>query len=408
MIFVIGVIAGLVQVDLGGAPWNHITSDSKGYIERASQIASGKGLEPFQTFFPLGISYCYALFFLLLDDSVALKAISFLQVVAVGLSHVLAYLTARDLFGTERVARLASSLSVAYWPLTAQVSFYMAEPIFMLMLLGGQYLVVRSAQADSPKIALLAGIAVGIAVSIKTQGLIVLIGLLIVSIIYVSLRKVVVVTAMGVGLVMLAHTAHIGEIRDGAGLRMPANGAFNLYLGQSAVHGLGASNIDEGRYLFFYNNNGYMEKGLLPPRSARASSLDQSFFIEATLELWLASPWRQMVRTMQSGFELHAITPHWPLRAMKSMSAPELVFKYLAIPLVYFPAILALVLCLRIRAWRYPVLILILPILGITAAAGLSMGQPRYLLPFLPNLFMLAAVGWSAFAVYLSRNVFSD
>ena len=397
LIFAVAVMAGLCQVWLVEAPWHHIYSDIDGYMNRAFKLAFGEPLQPLDTFIPMGLPAFYAIFFWMFDDT-GFQVIAVLQIMMMAAVHVLVGLTSYRLFGDRRMALVAAILSLAYWPLTGQLSFYMAEPVCTFLVVAGQYCFVRFVDERGLLWVAGAGLLFGLAATMKTQGWVFAIATLLTLVFWPAARsRLVMWLPVFLLAAMLPLSVQSGQIRSATGADawfvLPGNGSYNMYNGQSARRGVGT--WDNGNFHIYFTSNAYFDDGLLPPIVFNASILDNTFFEEQLGALWRQDPVRQVLRMGVSASELFALQPQWPLRNVEVYSRLEVFFKYLALPVVYLPCFLLLWLSLKSRQLPPQLAYIALPVLGIMAVAALTSGQPRYLNPFLPNLMILAAAGWA-------------
>ena len=394
VVFVAGVFLGLVQIFLVSSPWDHIYSDMNGYIDKARRLFE-EGMVPFDTFFPLGTAYLYSVFFFFLDDPVNLYVLAIFQVVCVAASHVVIGLTAQELFKNERVSIFTAVASLCYWPLTGQTTFFMSEPIFMLLCLSAQYCFIKMcARGPTMVLVLLCAVCVGIASITKTQGLVFLISMLVLGVIGLgNLKWLSAVTAITLVVISL-HSWHISELLDRRGFFFSANGAFNLYLGQSGLEATGGYDLENNMFFLFYNNNSFIDKNLSPTEVHLASVLDQEYFMDRVVDRWQDDPGRQVLRMFVSAFELFSTEPHWPLRNVDTLGNVERVFKMASLLVIYLPLLIAISVAINQRCYRWELAVLLLPVLGIVCASALTFGQPRYLVPFMPNIIAVAAFAW--------------
>ena len=202
---------------------------------------------------------------------------------------------------------------------------------------------------------------------------------------------------MAIFLVIISlHSWHISKVLDRDGFFRSANGAFNLYLGQSGREATGGYDVTNHVFFVFFNNNAYIDRNLAPIKMHLASVLDQAFFSDQLALLWQQDPARQSLRLVVSAFELFSTEPHWPLRNIREFADAERVFKVISLLVIYIPLLIAISVAFGQRRFRWEITALLLPVLGVICASALTFGQPRYLLPFMPNIIAVAAFGWAA------------
>ena len=397
-IFFAGILAGLLQIWFIESPAEHIYSDILGYVSKAEKLAMGQTLSPLDTFFPLGTSYFFTPFYYCFGDA-APQIIGSVHVALIAASHVLLGLTCFELFRSGMVARLSSLLSLLYWPITAQSSFLMSEPAFLFCVIAGQYCFVRfMARPQSLLLVAAAGLLFGAATIMKSQGFVFVITAVLISIVWQqhrSRRLLWIPLFLACSLLpVFAQSLHFAQIlgKDDL-LILPSNGSYNMYNGQSARRGVGA--YQNGVFHIFFNSNWYFNQKLSPPIVFNTTLSDKQFFNHELLKLWQEDPLRQVSRLGVSASELFVLSPQWPLRNVKTFAELEVLYKYLSLVFIYLPAMLAMWMVARYRADWAQVLFLVLPVAGVVAAAALTSGQPRYLIPFIPNIIAISALGWA-------------
>jgi len=397
-IFVLGTTVGVLQVWFVEAPWHHIYSDIDGYMSRAFKLAFDEPLTALDTFIPLGLPAFYAVF-LALFDGFGFEAIALAQILLMASVHVLVGMTAYLLVKDRTTALIAATLSVAYWPLTGQLSFYMAEPVCTFLVVAGQYCFVRFVCQRGFIWIVLAGLLFGLAATMKSQGWVFAIAVLMTLVFWPAARSKLAiwlpVFILATSMPLIIQSEKIKSVTGSTALLVvPGNGSYNMYNGQSARRGVGAWN--NGMFHIFFTSNAYFDDGLLPPIAFEASIVNNTVFEEELAALWREDPVRQVLRMGVSASELFVLQPQWPLRNVEVYARLEVFFKYLALPLVYLPCFMLLWIKLKSRRLQPEFVYVALPIIGIMAVAALASGQPRYLNPFLPNLMILAAMGWGA------------
>lgn len=406
LLFILGLALHLHQGFSISSPLDQISSDMRGYVERALRIAVGDRFVTFDVFYPPGASYVFSVFFWLFGFATGTYVLMVFQCVLLAINPVLVGLTAEELFHNKRAAFFVTVLVACYWPFSAYASFFMSEPLFMSLSLLGQYLLLRTLRGSgSFLIFFIIGLTLSAALLVKGQGLgfvAAAIGILALPR-YRHFRPYLLSFFLGLLFFLAPQMALNNVILPDSGLYFAANDAFNTYLGQSRREGLGCLDRSGGYYYIFHNNNSYFDHRLHPPMTLERSILDREYFKEETNKLWQQNPSLQLIRSLHSIVEMFQIMPHWPLRNIETFARYDRFFQQIAFFLVSLPVLYSLAWCLNRKAYRLEVFALLTPIVVMSAIAFLSMGQPRYLVPFKFNLFILTVPAYLEAAKMLNR-----
>ncbi len=375
-----------------------------GYIERGWRISVRDNFYPFDTFYPPGTALLYGAVFSLFGFVNGVKALAIVQAAFLAAANVLTAVTARELLSTKFAFFLAGTLSVVYWPLTAQSSFFMAEPLFILLVMLGQYLLVRGIRTKLPQLLYLSGLVLGLATITKTQGICFLLPAVMILFLAKNNAKKLLLLFAGFSIPIICQLVLNSAIVGRPQLNLAANGAFNAYLGQSRRVAVGCLDSKSEQFFIFSNNNAHFDPQLLPTRVVDHSILDREYFSAEVKELWVENPKLQLIRSLQSINELFSFQPDWPYRNILSFRKPYRWFQIMGAFVIIVPAIYSLVL-LQLRGGHgNKIILLALPVLGIALTAALGSGQPRYLLPFHYNLIILAVPAWNVVFEVLGRK----
>ena len=373
------------------SPLLHIYSDMQGYVERGWRLAQGGPFYPFDTFYPPGTSYVYAVVMYFFGYDRGLKVLVALQPALLTASYLLLALCAMLLFGKRRLAFVVLAFCAAYFPFAAQGCFFMAEPVFMFLLALSFFIYLTTLRGShaAAKYFLL-GLLVAFATLVKSQG-----GILIVSVLLVPVfdkeaqkrARLLPLFLLAFVLPLLAQVSVNSAIMKRPSVYIAANNDYNMYLGQSRRAAVGCLDPVTGYFYIFYNTNTGLGYKFREAAAYPVAIWDRSFFKQKTWELWHSNPRLQVLRSLQNAFELYSINPRWPLRNNPQLVLPDTVSQWFFLFLVVLPALSFSFSALRVPQERSKVFFLGLPILGIFGVAFISMGQPRYLLPF--NYFLL-------------------
>jgi hypothetical protein len=366
-------------------PIDHVYSDMGGYVNRAWQISIGQSLRPSYFFYPPGTSYFFAIFLSTLGFELGLSAIKLMQIVLLALSTGLIGLISWRCYRTTWLSNLLMGFTVMYLPFSAQASFFMAEALFCFLLLFAIYLVARPSN-EVPFFLL--GLLLGILTLIKGQALALLFSLLLIFTLQKIGRKSLGVLVFGIALPLASHWSITTNVSGDRSFYIGANDSFNTYLGQSRHKALGALDKNNNSYYVFHNNNAGLGYRFKTAKVLFRSIDDRRAFRSDVIALWRDAPLQQLLISLQNVVELFSINPRWPQRNNQFLSQIDLTSQWLFLFLITIPALYVL---LSRRKIKMAYLGLFgLPLLFLAGLCGLTMGQPRYLVPFQYLIILLA------------------
>ncbi len=405
LIAIFSFTVNLLNAYLYISPFDHAYSDMRGYLERGYRIAVNDNFISFDAFYPPGTAFLYALVFKCFGFALGCHMIIIIQAAMIAGAAFITGLTARELFSTSRLPLIIALGVACYYPFISQASFFMSEPAFIFTGLLGQHLYIRSLRiGGNHRRFCYIGFLFAICLLIKGQG----IGFVLACLACLIFRRASHLrpfagTLVGSLTVVLLLQMFLNRaIASTPGFYLAANDSFNTYLGQSRREAVGCLDRKGGYFYIFHQNNAFFDHRLLIPVTLPTSILDREYFSEQTRSLWREDPWRQLVRSAHSVRELFSIIPHWPLRNVEHAQKHDVTPQWVALFLVSLPAIYSVVIAVRRRRFIFEVTFLLVPVLAMAGIAFLSMGQPRYLIPFHYNIFLLTI------PAYLElRNLFS-
>lgn len=415
LLFFGSLALNLQHIYMVSSPLDHVYSDMGGYVTRAWRVAAGAPFMPFDTFYPPGTSFLFAVVFFLFGFPVGIHIVSISQAVFLAGANVLLGYVAMELFGHRLMACLVMLIATLYWPFTAQTSFFMAEPAFSFFVILGLLVFVRSINRPSNQfVYFVLGLLFGIVTLIKSQGLCVFVIIPLSMFVFTRtrhLRQYIVALLSGLLIPVVMTLALNAAIMRSPGLLLSANAAFNTYLGQSRHQALGCLDPDKGYFYYFHNNNAGIGYDFLPPRVLPVSILDRAYFNQETAKLWREDPTTQIIRSLHNVVELFEINPRWPLRNNSHLVRQDVVSQWILLFFVVLPAVYGIWEAVFCKRYCFQVSILALPLVGISAVVSVSMGQPRYLIPFTYFLILLAVPFYldllEAARNYFQRKLFS-
>lgn len=376
----------------------------QGYIERAWELSLGVRPDAFTVFFPSGVRLLYGAVFYFFDFALGLELLLILQALAIAGSTVLLGRISTKLFGRSALQTLLMLFSILYWPFIAQVSFFMAEPVFSFLLLlslelylsGVKGLSTSEAHSSLRSLRFFApaGLALGFSILLKGQGLVLLISFFLIHL-FLKIPRAKLLSFLCLFLfaaLPIAGQFRINSLTLGqASYFLSANDAYNAYLGSSRRKAIGCSEKDSGLFYIFHNNNSGLNYPFYEAAMIETPIMDREAFREMTKQLWRDDPLLQLQIGLHNVIELFEINPRWPLRNVSLAAVLDPYFQWGLLFFVGIPFLYGLSQAGGNRGYRAPMVILSLPLLGIAGVAFFTMGQPRYLLPFQYFLLLGAA-----------------
>ncbi len=387
-------------------PLDHIYSDMHGYVERGWKLTLGMPLTPFDAFFPIGTASFYSLFFSTLGFAKGLQAIVYVQAILIAGANLLIALSTRILLNSRKLALLVFLGASLYWPFISQASFFMAEPLFMFGGMLALYLYCCGLSTDSWQqrgntafrrhgVSLCLGMVLGYTSLVKGQGLAIIAGIVVTTFFARNTRGIRwTAISIGIGAVFplalqcAVHTANLGT----PSFFLSANDAYNSYLGQSRREAVGCLDTQNQLFYLFHNNNAGLKYRFLEPEILNVSILDRAYFQRRTRELWQADVRGQLIKSLHNIVELVEVNPRWPQRDVSAMQSLDVESQKYSIFFLILPALYTLVGALLFGRYRFLALLCGTPLLFLGVLITMTMGQPRYMVPFLYFLFPLAAV----------------
>ncbi|MCB0358354.1 MAG: hypothetical protein KDD44_01915 [Bdellovibrionales bacterium] len=398
-VFAVAFAAALAQVAWVAHPLDHVYSDMQGYVERGYHLTLGEPLGAFDVFFPPGTQYVFSVFFTVLGFTDGINVLTVAQMFWLAGAAACCTLTAIVLFGHRRAATIAGLVMAFYWPLVTMASFYASEALFVFLAMVGQCAAIIAVQQRWRAASwYLLGLFAGIMVLVKGQGLAFAFGTFIFLLLMFPRVSPKAISSWLVGFCVpvLLQMVIVSTVLKKPTYTIATNDAFNMYLGQSNLMALGTLDPQTYAYYIFHNNNSHFNHHLSAPKSMLVAIGDRAVFRSATVDLWLEAPFRQFVRSLNSVTELWSSQLEWPPRNLTDIRGLNGTIK-LWVLLLAFPAFLwTLSMAYRGVMPLPPIALMLLPLLGVSAMAFVSMGQPRYAAPFFYNLIILAIPAYQA------------
>ena len=375
-------------------PWKYLASDMGGFIERARNLAEGKELAPYDSFYPVGTTYLLAPFFFFLSYDTALSVITVLWCALIALSNLLVFYFSRYLGASKTSAMAAMLLACCFYPFFCYVGLYLSEAPFFFFLLAATFAYCRILNDSSAGLTMsfLSGALMGFALIIKGT-LFVGLSFLLALLFWEKIKKrkpgqallylVGVLAIYGVQVIHISQA--LGELQC-----LPTNGSLAAYLGQK--HLKSVKNIGHYDY-FFRNNNFWFDSSLRDHETLGFDVYEAPKFNALILDLWEADPWKQIEISLNSGVDLFRITNNWPVLGMDAFwENLDIYSQWAWILLVWAPLLATGMLLLWERLtpfrcgfsprYKSGFLAAALLLLGLVLTAMSSKGEPRYLVPW--------------------------
>lgn len=387
-------------------PWHYIGSDMGGYIERASNLAHGTELKPYDSFYPVGMAYLLAPFFKVWSYAVALKMIGVFYALLLTATNYVIYRFVQDFYHSRVFAWIAFIFSSCYFPFITYLGLYLSEIPFAFFLVLSLYLLIKCFFDTKSGIlsALWAGIALGLALIIK-GALMAAIPIFMIYLLVLWLRNKkrftsfwskASILSLSLILVYAIQISHISVALNKLTF-ISTNSSQNMYMGQA--HLSAVVNMGPTSSYGFANNNVYFDKSLGPEQVLSFDIWRADKFDELTKSLWREDPWRQIKISLNSGLDLFHITHQWPIYDREDLIKVDKASQWLFVVIVDFPVIAFMIYLI----WRLitkkqktflikyaePLSILFIALGSAIFTAMLTKGEPRYLVPFLYLLILI-------------------
>lgn len=408
IVAVLSLAAAAYQVYYVHHPLESVYADMRGYIERAWDLVGAPSVVPYERFYPPGTHYLFALVFAVFGYSAGFATIALLQILFLTAANVFSYQIAVLLFSNNRAALVLASVLSVFLPRVALVSFYVAEPLFLFLITSGQLLLLHALTKQPSRTAIyVSGLLFGFAIITKGQALAFTAGAVAVMLLprFRRVRRLSPLFVFGAALPVVSISAINSNIAGRPMLSVAANDMFNSYLGQSQRRGIGCYDDSSNTFYFFHNNNSYFNELLSAPMAIRASILDRDYFRRATLKLWSDQPLIQLVRSLNNIRELFLPELYWPLRDVKQQEKSAAWSAWIWSWVSFILGSWGLALAVRRGRWTWQICFITIPLLGIAAMAFVSMGQPRYLVPFQFHIMLLSMPVLCSFDLLLSTRL---
>ena len=142
VVFLVALAVRLSWVEAVQSPVETVSSDMRGYIERARWTLAG---EPVDACFPPGAHWVFAAILLVVgpDD---LQSLGWVQCVLGALTAAISGLLARELTRSTAASWVVGLVVACWYPLVTEVGFFASEVPYGLFLVGSTWLVLRASR----------------------------------------------------------------------------------------------------------------------------------------------------------------------------------------------------------------------------------------------------------------------
>ncbi len=383
------------------SPLDHVGSDMRGYVERAWRLAVADPFTNYDTFFPPGTHFVFAILFRILGFAKGMRALVVIQAAMLAAANGMLGLTAAHLFRSWKSAALVTLFASLNLSFVFLSSFFMSEPLFILVFLLAQYFFIRAVQyrgAHFRFFVLGYLLAVGFLIRGQAICLAVPIGLFFVSKRGWPFWSFLPAMVVGFLPLIVLQIALNSSITGKFSPFLSSNDGWALYMAQSRHEAVGCLDVKGGYFYYFCNNNSFFESRFLPPVTLPTAVTDVEYFRNKTKELWRNDPLLQVIRGLKSVTELFTFEPRWPARNVMRLQKYDIACEWLLFVFGTVPAVFALVTAVRRGSYRWEAFFLVSPILMVAFMSFFYSGQPRYLVPFQYNWFLLAVPAYTRFA----------
>lgn len=402
-------------------PWNFIYSDMQGYIDRAYNFSQAVPLSPYDSFYPVGLTFLYSPFFMWFDYQTALRMIAVLQAAFLSGSLYLIYLILEKYFHSSLAAWIGFIFTGFYFPFISYIGFYLAEIPFSFFMLLGFYLFLRAfTDRDSSfEKALSAGLMFGLALICKGTLHVGIVLIILLTIVWYRKNipwRNIMVFIFGIAVFIAAESIHASL---SLGKFSPTSTDFGLtaYLGQA--HLKSVINSTPTSWTIFYNNNSCCDLSLTKNVTEHFGVWEQGKFMSLMFDLWKAHPIKQFLLSVNDSIDLFRQFPHWPIRDNPEFKPWDVGFQKLFIFVVYLPMLLYWLALLISKYWNNAnlrkftsmnsdIIFSQWAALGLVTSvivmAFLAKGEERYLVPFQFFFIIYAAFAWSRLIEFIKAK----
>lgn len=308
---------------------------------------------------------------------------------------------ALDLFG-KRTALCALGMASLYFPLFDYSAYFLSEGPFAFALLVAFWLLVRSLRTGgvaSVVLGLTAGLALGVAASFKSVVLPAAVLVLVVLLLLSRARGLrigptVAASLAGLALVVTPLAVRATKLSDGRFTLIANDAARNVLLGHYGDIGTATFRDHDRGSVYTFGSPSAAQKGFDEAVEFPVGPYDNSELMRYATDWIAAHPAAALALSFEHMFDLFYGTYAWP-SVVTGKRGWVVLFSQVFLVLVLFPAAMHVCRNARGLCTLQPHLsgdlLVLMPILAILFAAFLTLGEPRYRVPFDTFFLLLAA-----------------
>lgn len=362
----------------------YLYSDMKSYADLAWRLYS-PGYHPavIDVFYPPGTALFFGALIRLYPSWSIVMFAQFVMSVSI---PVIIALISWELYG-KRVALISLLIASLYFPFVEYAAYFLSENPFTFFFLLAFWLLVKSLKSPYRRRAILWGLFFGIATGVASMFRNVLLLPILFILVYLLLigkGRIILASLLGIALVLVPVARWCTRANEGKFCVISNNGALGVLQGHYG---------NTGHFYFQDSARGlYYEFG--SPASLQKGMVEKSYFSFGTYESSkvLETAWNWISRHPAQAFQLSFAhiadlfvgTIAWPTSHTAQKPWME-AYQYLYLIFILLPAVYYII---RSKATD---LLLMLPLFGLLATVFITIGEPRYRIPFDSLLIILAA-----------------
>jgi hypothetical protein len=408
-IYLLGVVVRYLYIFRWNRAMDHRFSDMKGYYENAQYFNDPNATWHIAHTVHPPAAYYYFGWLMWLDPQMELYMV--VQFCLSILVPLLIAVIGWDLFG-RRVALLSLCIASLYYPIFDYFAYFMTEGPFMTVMLLSFWLLIRSLRAAGKGkglYGLAGGLVLGLAASFKSVALpaafLVFLALIWVmragrlrkgglTLMSASLGLLMVMTPMAIRGTRLSNdkvTREAGKFR----ICLIANDAArNILIGHyGRICGIEFHDKKRG-LMYGFGSPSAPQNGYMHTAKVQVGVYEQGEIMKLAFK-WIADhPLESLLMSFDHMFDLFYGTYAWPSNVVPSNHAFVRTFAQIFLVFILFPAAMHVLRVardwLRCKPEVFGDLLLFLPVLALAIVAFISLGEPRYRIPFEGFLILLA------------------
>jgi 4-amino-4-deoxy-L-arabinose transferase-like glycosyltransferase len=405
--YLAGVLVRAVYVLYWHRPTDFINSDMQLYVTTAREWFDPKHVWTINdTVMPPGTAYFFGVLFKI-DPSMTFAV--YVQLAIACAIPLLVWGIGKELFG-RRVALTALVLASAYYPMFDYAGYFLSENALAFLMLLAFYLIARSLSRKGVSRLLHAGFAglfLGLAIAFKSVAL----GSagFVVLVLLTSKKQrrralpLLAAATIGLALVLVPVSIRATRLNEGRFSLVANDTARGILIGHHGRIYRVIFTDKKRHYWYEFGNNTALQRGWSETYNIDAGPWDNK---ELLAEAWRWSKENPLEST-RLGFEhIHEIfvALPWPSCAYPRLEPWVYAFQRGFQAFLLLPALAHLLVGRRrSNAAGFEDALVLAPVLGVVVGAFMSVGEPRYRVPYDGFIVLLAARGYVRFFSWLRR-----